>query len=246
MKIMPGAEPLKIENGRRVALLIHGFSSSPQEVRELGKYLSKRGWTVDAPLLIGHGTQPSDLKNIKYQQWYDQLEKRILHYKKQNRPISLIGVSLGGCLAFHLAAVHDIQCVISVGTPVYFHFGRVWRVFLPLIRWFKTYHRKRFPKRHLHALKNRVHYKEIPVKSIYQVFRGIKCMKKSLSKVSCPTLILQSDDDAILKAKSAYYLYKNIKSKNKRIEWVSNSYHVVLLDRLKSEVFKKINSFLVQ
>jgi len=95
-------------------------------------------------------------------------------------------------------------------------------------------------------LKNRVHYWVIPLQSIYQVTRGISIMKKALPSVTCPSLILQSDDDALLNGSSAYYIYKNLKSKSKRIEWVPNSYHVVILDKLKKEVFKKIHSFLSQ
>jgi len=246
MAIMNGAESFAIGKGDKVALCIHGFSSSPHEFRELGAHLTKDGWIVEAPLLIGHGTRPQDLLPATYEQWYEQMSKRIQHYKHKNKKISLIGVSMGGCLAFDLASKHDIQHVVSIGTPVSFRFGRLWSIIIPLIRRFKPYHRKRYPARHKHALKNRVHYWVIPLQSIYQVTRGISLMKKALPSVTCPSLILQSDDDALLKGSSAYYIYKNLKSKNKRIDWVPNSYHVVILDRLKKEVFKKIQSFLAQ
>ena len=39
-------------------LLIHGFTGTPAELRELGEILHKRGHTVQGLLLSGHGTMP--------------------------------------------------------------------------------------------------------------------------------------------------------------------------------------------
>ncbi len=43
------------------ALLIHGYTGSPPEMRLIGDYLHERGLTVLGPLLPGHGTNVADM-----------------------------------------------------------------------------------------------------------------------------------------------------------------------------------------
>ena len=64
--IMPGAEPFLYEAGETGCLLVHGFTSSPSEMRGLGRYLADRGITANAGLLPGHGTSPADLQGVTW------------------------------------------------------------------------------------------------------------------------------------------------------------------------------------
>ena len=54
---MQGAEGFEFQgdNGKAV-LLLHGYTGSASEMRPLGEYLHKHGYTVLCPLLPGHGT----------------------------------------------------------------------------------------------------------------------------------------------------------------------------------------------
>src|SRR3972149_1032004 len=61
-------------NGRAV-LLIHGWTSTPYEVRRLGKYLNEKGYTAHAPLLKGHGTAPEDLEQSSWQDWLKNIDE---------------------------------------------------------------------------------------------------------------------------------------------------------------------------
>ena len=55
-----------LENGPVGALLVHGFTASPTEMRLLGNHLHQRGLTVAAPLLPGHGTNLADLSKQRW------------------------------------------------------------------------------------------------------------------------------------------------------------------------------------
>src|SRR5687768_16151489 len=66
--IMPGAEPFIYRAGEVGCLMVHGFTSSPFEMRGLGRHLAERGITAAAPLLAGHGTSPEDLDG---KTWHD-------------------------------------------------------------------------------------------------------------------------------------------------------------------------------
>ncbi|HVC72922.1 MAG TPA: hypothetical protein VNC85_04050, partial [Mycobacteriales bacterium] len=56
MPLMPGAEPFRHEGGRTGALLVHGFTGSPQSLRGWAQYLADAGLSVELPRLPGHGT----------------------------------------------------------------------------------------------------------------------------------------------------------------------------------------------
>jgi len=53
--------PFFFEGGPTGCLLIHGFSSSPPEMRLMGEYLAGKGLTVLGVRLAGHGTSPEDM-----------------------------------------------------------------------------------------------------------------------------------------------------------------------------------------
>ncbi len=48
-------EPFFFEAGKRAVLLLHGFTGSSADVRILGRFLEKEGYTVKAPHYKGHG-----------------------------------------------------------------------------------------------------------------------------------------------------------------------------------------------
>jgi carboxylesterase len=56
-------------------LLIHGFTATTAEVRFLADHFIKQDCTVIAPLLPGHGTDPSDLNKQKFIDWIKCVEK---------------------------------------------------------------------------------------------------------------------------------------------------------------------------
>src|SRR6202165_1875860 len=73
-KYMQGAEPFEFAGGDSGVLLMHGFSGSCFEVRELGALLQREGYGVLAPALAGHGTHPDDLSAINSADFFSMAE----------------------------------------------------------------------------------------------------------------------------------------------------------------------------
>ena len=59
--ILPGAEPYSATGDTRGALVLHGFTGNPQSMRGLALALADAGFSVEMPLLPGHGTQMEDM-----------------------------------------------------------------------------------------------------------------------------------------------------------------------------------------
>ncbi|MEY2920760.1 MAG: hypothetical protein RL261_2065, partial [Pseudomonadota bacterium] len=82
-------------------LLLHGMSDSPYSLRALGEELNRRNYWVVGLRLPGHGTAPSGLLDVR---WEDmaaavQLAAEHLAQKVGKQPIHIVGYSTGAPLA---------------------------------------------------------------------------------------------------------------------------------------------------
>ncbi len=102
---------LPVKNPKMGALLIHGLSDSPYSLRAQAQELHKRGVWVVAMRMPGHGTVPSGLIKMKWQEMAAvvKIGMEHLHQKVGNRPIHMMGYSTGGPLALNytLRALQD-------------------------------------------------------------------------------------------------------------------------------------------
>ena len=72
--IIPGAEPYSATGDARGALVLHGFTGNPQSMRGLALALADAGFTVEMPLLPGHGTEIADMLPTRWEDWSDAAE----------------------------------------------------------------------------------------------------------------------------------------------------------------------------
>ena len=54
-------KPFFFEEGKRAVLLLHGFTGNSADVRQLGRYLQKKGYTSYAPQYEGHAAPPEEI-----------------------------------------------------------------------------------------------------------------------------------------------------------------------------------------
>jgi len=95
------------DSPRAGVLLLHGMSDSPYSLRSAGQRLHAAGAWVIGLRLPGHGTTPSGLVEVR---WEDmaaavRLAVRHLHDKIGNKPLYILGYSNGGALAVHYTLV---------------------------------------------------------------------------------------------------------------------------------------------
>jgi alpha-beta hydrolase superfamily lysophospholipase len=82
-------------------LLLHGMSDSPYSMRSLAQSLHARGATVVGMRVPGHGTAPSGLVRVRWEDMAAAVELAMKHLRKQmgDRPLYIVGYSNGGALA---------------------------------------------------------------------------------------------------------------------------------------------------
>ncbi|PHS39133.1 MAG: alpha/beta hydrolase [Sulfurovum sp.] len=102
---------LPVENPKMGILLLHGMSDSPYSLHAQAVYLHKQGFWVVAMRMPGHGTIPSGLRELKWQDMaaVTKIGMERLTQKVGEKPIYIIGYSTGAPLALNytLLALED-------------------------------------------------------------------------------------------------------------------------------------------
>jgi carboxylesterase len=89
----------------RGALLVHGFTGSPFEMRLLGEHLAARGFAVEGPLLPGHRASTAALAATGWRDWIGEVERAFDRLRARvSKPggVAVCGLSLGGLLTLEL------------------------------------------------------------------------------------------------------------------------------------------------
>jgi alpha-beta hydrolase superfamily lysophospholipase len=91
--------------GTPALLLIHGFADGPSVFVKIASILAKSGFAVRAMHLRGSGIPPAEMAGTTLQTWRDDIDREIagLRADAADRPVWLVGHSLGGALAFDAA-----------------------------------------------------------------------------------------------------------------------------------------------
>lgn len=92
-------------------LLLHGMSDSPYSLRSLGQTLHQEGAHVIGLRLPGHGTAPSGLTRVEWEDMDAAVELAMRHLRDsigKEAPLYLVGYSNGGALAV-LYSLHSLE-----------------------------------------------------------------------------------------------------------------------------------------
>ena len=86
-------------------LLLHGMSDSPYSLRALGETLQRRGYQVLGLRLPGHGTAPSGLTTVSWQDMAAAVRLAMQHLASRvgAKPVHMVGYSTGAPLALDFA-----------------------------------------------------------------------------------------------------------------------------------------------
>jgi len=223
------------ENARKTGVvLIHGFLSSPAELRAYGKHLAALGHPVMGVRLIGHGTSPWDLRDRSWQDWLNSVRRGYEIISAFADQVCLIGFSTGGALALRLAAElpENLAGVASVSAPVKFRNRNL--IFVPVLHglnklaeWVSSLEGIiPFPPNE--SEHPNINYRHIPVRGLYELRRLIDEMTGRLADVTCPVIVIQGTEDRIIDPKSAYTIMEKVASKDTSLHLIPSQRHGIL------------------
>ena len=102
MKAIHLPEPFFFEAGPRAVLLLHAYTGSANDVRLLGRFLERNGYTVYAPNFTGHATDRfEDILDLGGPDiWFaDAMRAKAELMEKGYDQLAVFGLSMGGIMA---------------------------------------------------------------------------------------------------------------------------------------------------
>jgi carboxylesterase len=242
MPLMPGAEPFRHEGGRTGALLVHGFTGSPQSLRGWAEYLADAGLSVELPRLPGHGTTVAEANLTHWEDWYAEIERHLALLRERCDEVFVMGLSMGGTLAIRLAEEHGDEIAGLVLVNPSLLTKRPDRFLLPVLRlvkdtWAGIASDIKKP------VVTELAYDQQPVKAAYQLSQLWVHTRADLAKVTQPLLVLRSTEDHVVEPDSARMLLEKVSSTDVREVLLEDSYHVATLDNDAPVIFENSLEF---
>lgn len=228
--------------------IIHGFTNTTYETRDLAKYLGGQGFYTIANNLPGHGTTPEDCNRTKFTDWIEFTEQGVAEMSSQCDNVFVIGISMGSDLALHLSSVFPLNAAVFASTVLEFKDFIGPRVLTPIFHRIVPFRdkRKSYPK----AVRNNydyLGYKVWPMSAVNEMRKLTNLVKKELPAVKCPALIIHSTKDILSLQSNISLVYDNISSEIKEKFIVHQANHNLFISNPDQEqIFQKINSFFNQ
>ena len=226
--------------------IIHGFTSSTREVKDLAKYLGNNGFHAVANNLQGHGTNPEDCNRYKFTDWMQSVEQDFANLLTSNDSIFVIGLSMGSILAMHIASLFPINGAIFASSAINFQHKFQANILVPLLHKIYKYRPKKFsyPKNIRNDIKF-MGYDVWPMSALNEFRKLTVHVKKELNKIQCPTLFIHSNIDLLSQKENVNFIANNISSKHKDFFWVNNIGHNLFIQSQdQNNIFLKIQSFI--
>ena len=213
-------------------LYIHGYTSTPHSMRPLAEALLHHTYYTNVPLLAGHGTNPIDMGQSTYQDWYQSVKTAYLRMAPACDNVIVIGQSLGALLTTMLA--HEFPTIDSVImlVPAFYPPAiiNLTPILSPLLKalQIKTMYSVGGDVNKDDAYE--VAYNRIHVNAPLELFRACRIARKKLPQLKQPIVVIGSENDHVLSTDGIDRAYSTITSINKQITWLQNTYHVASLD----------------
>ena len=228
--------------------IIHGFTNTTYETRDLAKYLGKQGFYTKAINLPGHGTTPEDCNRTKFTDWIEFTEQGVAEMSSRCDNVYVIGICMGSDLALHLSSVFPLNAAVFASTVLEFKDYLGPRILTPLFHRIVPFREKKlsYPK----AIRDELDYlgyKVWPMSAVNEMRKLTNKVKRELHKIKCPALIIHSTKDILSLQSNISIVYDNISSEIKEKFIVNQANHNLFTKSPDQElIFKKINSYFSQ
>jgi len=210
----------------------------------LAAALEVAGFTVEVPLLPGHGTSAEDLTGYGWADWevavgdaFDTVVRRC-----PGHPVVAAGLSMGGALAANLAAARpEVVGLVAVNPFVDPPAAAFQSLLGELLA---------AGERFLPGIggdladpgADEEAYDRIPVAALLSMCRGLDALAPRLPAIRCPVLILTSRHDHVVPAVSSDVLAGAVSGPVERV-WLERSSHVATLDLEHEELERRAVAF---
>ena len=226
--------------------LIHGFSNTTYEVKQLADFLAKNNYHVIANNLPGHGTTVEECNRVKHTDWITAVTQDVAKLASESEKVYVIGCSMGGVLALYLSSIFPLNGCIVGGTVLKFKNSFTVNYLNTIIcKILKISKKKDTSKNTLPV--TFYGYSAYPLIALNEFKKLNKIVRQRMSKIKNPTFIIHSNIDRLSTDENITIIQNSIKSENPELLIVERAHHNLFDKNPDQElIFARILKFINQ
>ena len=223
----------------KAILIIHGYAGGTYDEEPLANYLElNKKFDVFIFTLPGHDVK--DKGKATCEEWIKASEQNLKFLiKNKYKKIYLVGHSMGGVIAAHLARKYKQVSKLVLVAPAFTSLaskeegGLLSAVFkIPDI--IKAYS---YSELYTRVLK-------LPLRSEKEFFKLIDTYKDDINHINIPVMFVHGTKDQLVPIKSSQKIYNDLKIEKKVFLTVNDYYHDVFKDPKNNDICYQIERFL--
>ncbi len=237
-------------------LIIHGFDNTAFIMSEYAEYFIKKGFTVYNITLPGRGLTEQHFSKTTWQEWVDYAKTDYLLLKSITKKIFIAGFSTGATISLFIANIlkrNELPQGLILMSPALFFINHLLPLSLGIIlmqiyKILNPYPNK-LKNKHLifrdpTAREKYSRFKKSATKSIIELLKLARQIRKKTKFIETPCLVIQSKKDIVVNHYGAKWIIKKCVSPNKRFLKLYKSGHPVMVDLEKEIVFEESLKFI--
>jgi carboxylesterase len=232
----PRAEGLAFDlaGGPDAALLLHGLTGSPYEMRHVADALHRAGVRCLGPIMPGHGGDPAALLPLRWEDWVAGARREQARLAGARR-VFLVGCSMGALVACALAReASDVAGLVLLAPAL--HLARAGRLAAFLARTPIARLRPLVPKVGGSDVRDREQRRvnptmpAVPLAAVAQLEALSRHVDALLPGLRVPTLVIAGRQDHTVELSGALRIAARIGSAPARLVVLERSFHLVGID----------------
>ena len=241
----------------KAVLLVHGMTGAPGEMKVLAKRLHRRGFSVAAPMLAGHGFDEASLLRTGWRDWLGTVRREFQRLRADHDEVYVAGICVGGALGVALAAEEPAVAGTAVYSMTYRYDGwnmkRWYSAVTPLVQPFARLplvRRISFAEPYPYGLKDeRLRdgtaaaqgavivgaLDRLPFGAMWEMHDLCEHVDRVGRQVRQPTLILHACEDDMSDPRNAYRLQRALGGPTS-LRLLDDCYHMIHVDKQRDLV----------
>jgi alpha-beta hydrolase superfamily lysophospholipase len=246
---------------KAVLLLVHGLAEHSGRYGNVVDYFVPRGYAVYALDHVGHGKSGGTRVHVdKFLDFLTPIETLFnsIQEWKPDRPVFLIGHSLGSLIGASYLLIHQEELAGAVLTGV---LAEIPDHINPLTRFAAGIFSTLFPKMGLTAIDTEGLSKDPDVIEAYEndplvttgkstarlgaeIISALQYLNALGEEITLPLLLLQGSDDPIVNPHGAQHLYELVDSEDKTLTYYEGLYHEIFNEPERDQVLQDVKDWL--